>query len=245
MKKLLKLRNDIARHQAIYYNGGENPVDDSVYDSWIRELKQLSPDDPLLKAVGAPVPPDSALQKVKHKHHMGSLNNAMTEDEFSDWYQGVYDKLSALEALPASHGQAMPHAPSLNVSFKMDGASAELVYENGELVQASTRGDGCLDGSTLLEFEDGTKRSIQDIVTGRVQGKVKCYDTAAGSTVYREVLEFFENGESEDWYEVSGVTAKGDTATLRITGAHLVWVPGKGYTEVRNLVEGDEVVFKA
>ena len=116
-----KLRNSIDRARRLYYNTGSADVQDQVYDGWITELKKLSPDDPLLKAVGAPVPADSALQKVQHKHHMGSLNNAMTEDEFSDWYKGVYDKLSALEALPASHGQAMPHAPKLNVSFKMDG----------------------------------------------------------------------------------------------------------------------------
>ena len=230
---LLQIRNIISRANQCYFYSNESPISDEEYDTLKRELKKLCPEDPLLSLVGAPVPADSVLQKVEHRHHMGSLNNAMNEEEFRIWHEKMAD---------AWHG---PSELRYNVSFKMDGASAELVYDDGVLVQASTRGDGCLEGSTLLEFEDGTKRSIQDIVTERIRGKVKCFDTATGAIVYREILEFFENGESEDWYEVSGVTTEGDTATLRITGAHLVWVPGKGYTEVRNLVKGDEVVFKA
>lgn len=127
---LTELRNQISRNAQIYYNGGERPVEDSVYDGWIAELKKLCPTDPLLSLVGAPVPADSALQKVEHRHHMGSLNNAMNEEEFRIWHEKMAD---------AWHG---PSDLRYSVSFKMDGASAELVYEDGVLVQASTRGDG-------------------------------------------------------------------------------------------------------
>jgi DNA ligase (NAD+) len=127
---LTELRNNISRNAQIYYNGGERPVSDETYDGWIAELKKLCPTDPLLSLVGAPVPADSALQKVEHRHHMGSLNNAMNEEEFLIWHEKMAD---------AWHG---PSELRYNVSFKMDGASAEADYPQGEFVQGSTRGDG-------------------------------------------------------------------------------------------------------
>ncbi len=127
MNRITELQNLISRASQIYYNGGESTVSDAVFDGWVRELKELDPSNSLLKRIGAPIPANSALQKVQHEHHMGSLNNAMNEEEFLAWHKKMTSGLGD---------------PLYNVSYKMDGCSVELVYKDGELVQASTRGDG-------------------------------------------------------------------------------------------------------
>lgn len=101
-----------------YYAG--NPImTDAEFDVAIAQLHKDDPDHPFLKSVGAPVP---GTLKVKHKISMWSLSNANNEEEFRSW-------------VPQDR-------PFLCLSHKLDGSSLELIYENGQLVQAITRGDG-------------------------------------------------------------------------------------------------------
>jgi len=165
-----ELRNAIARNQQIYYNGGERPVSDSTYDGWIAELKKTTPDDPLLIAVGAPVPADSTLQKIKHAHHMGSLDNAMDEEQFFTWHKKMWNAWTQDHSADGDRGKAFP---GYNVSFKMDGASAELVYRYGKLVQGSTRGNGDVGEditANLLRME-GVPRFVE-IILGKTNGGI-------------------------------------------------------------------------
>jgi len=134
--ELNELRNNVDRSDQSYFNGGNRPVDDSVYDSWKRRLKELAPYDERLTRIGAPIGNAGVGKKAKHVHPMGSLDNAMNEEEFLKW--------------AASH----PEGTLYNVSFKMDGGSAALIYKDGNLVQAITRGDGS-------EGEDITANALQ------------------------------------------------------------------------------------
>ena len=129
IKRIITLRNNIARANQIYFNGGERTVTDSTYDGWKEELKVLVPSDPLHAVVGAPVSNADTRSKAQHKHHMGSLNDAMTPEAFISWYGKV---------LAANKGVD----PQMHLSLKMDGCSVSLQYEDGQLVQALTRGDG-------------------------------------------------------------------------------------------------------
>jgi DNA ligase (NAD+) len=222
---LTELRNNIARHQQIYYNGGESPVADEIYDSWIAELKKLSPDDPLLKAVGAPVPADSALQKVAHRHHMGSLNNAMTPEEFLIWHEKMAD---------AWHG---PSEIRYNVSFKMDGASAELVYENGELVQASTRGDGAVgeDITANVLRMQGVPRYAQFTVDWEKTDNTKVVHWKAFTGFVRgEIMLFNEEWKKLDPDQLSNPRNLGNGMARRKDGEgceHLRFVAFRGFRE--------------
>jgi DNA ligase (NAD+) len=111
-----------------YYNGDDPIMSDADFDRAKDELVELDPNHPFLKTVGAPV--DSGeLKKVKHEIPMGSLkkiNNS--EAEFNTW----------LGSVKPTTGDN----PVLCVNWKLDGSSLELVYRNGEFVQAITRGDG-------------------------------------------------------------------------------------------------------
>jgi DNA ligase (NAD+) len=108
-----------------YYNTGNSEYIDAEYDKLKAHLKSKFGHVPevvtYLSSVGADAP--EHLAKVPLTIHMGSQDHAMTDDEFWSWYN-KYNK------------------PSLVISDKVDGSSAELTYENGVLKQAVTRGDG-------------------------------------------------------------------------------------------------------
>jgi DNA ligase (NAD+) len=157
----------------IYFGGGGRPADDSIYDELKHELKHLAPDDERLTRVGAPVPSDGILKKVAHVHPMGSLDNVMNEAEFLAWH----------ELIKAAYG----YEPAYNVTFKMDGGSVALIYKDGYMVQAITRGDG-QEGEDITANAlrmKGVPRYVERHVkgeqayqpfTGSVRGEVMLYN---------------------------------------------------------------------
>ena len=156
MDEVLTIQNDIDKSNAIYYNGGVSPFTDYEYDLMKRKLGQLAPDDPRLQTVGAPVPTNSPLKKVKHTFVMGSLKDAMTVDEFISWFDGV-------------------HKPGYiyHISPKMDGFSLALYYDNGRLVSAVTRGDGFVGEDithNAIQFQ-GVPINLPHPFTGPVRGE--------------------------------------------------------------------------
>jgi len=165
--KIEELKNKISHARQVYYNtdGSRQAADDIVYDGWIAELKQLAPNDPLLKEIGAPIPRSTKAQKIVHRHPMGSLHNAMSEDEFLAWVHET-----------RMHWRGETH-PTFNLSFKMDGCSGALYYEKGLLVSAGTRGNGQVGESILanaLQMK-GVVRFLPNEFTGSVRGEIMLF----------------------------------------------------------------------
>lgn len=117
-----QLSEELKQAREAYYNL-EPMMSDSEYDSKKEKLLQLDPSNFEIKAVGAAPPSDSPWEKVHHRIPMGSLDKANTVDEFEAWV-----KKTGVEKFDVSH--------------KIDGASLEIVYEDGKLVRGVTRGDG-------------------------------------------------------------------------------------------------------
>lgn len=118
IKELVQL---ITRYQKSYYNG-EAEVEDSEFDKLWDELKELDPNNSVLKKVGA----DSGnFEKIRHVMPMGSQEKAADPEQFLSW--------------AAKH-----HYDEYFVEYKLDGASLELQYEHGYLKRAVTRGDGSI-----------------------------------------------------------------------------------------------------
>jgi DNA ligase (NAD+) len=125
--RIEELEEQIKKWRASYY-AGKSTVSDPVYDAAELELKELDPDNALLKEVGADIQ-SSTFEKVTHEVLMLSLGKAYTIDEITNWVP---------EGIPLNgSGLAM---------YKMDGFAVSLKYElQGSdyiLVQGATRGKG-------------------------------------------------------------------------------------------------------
>ncbi|GAA5234730.1 NAD-dependent DNA ligase LigA [Verticiella sediminum] len=139
--RVQELRARIAEHDHRYYVLDDPIISDAEYDALFHELLQLeaehpewiTPDSPTQRVGGAPVP---ELAAVRHSVPMLSLGNAFDEEAVRAFDKRVADGLVASGALAAGGSAAY------TCELKLDGLAISLRYENGELVQAATRGDG-------------------------------------------------------------------------------------------------------
>ncbi len=134
-KRAAELREALHRHNYLYYVLDEPEVSDAEYDRLMQELIALEaaypelvePDSPTQRVGALPL---KKFETVRHTIPMLSLENAFDEEKVLAFDQRVMRFLKT--DLPLLY-TAEP---------KMDGVAVELVYENGRLVEASTRGDG-------------------------------------------------------------------------------------------------------
>ena len=128
------LRKDIRQHNFRYYVQDDPDIPDAEYDRLMRQLENLEQENPDLITSDSPTQrvgaePLKAFQQVKHRVPMLSLSNAFSEGEVSEFNKRIIDQLEIDEIEYA-------------VEPKLDGLAISLRYEEGELVQGATRGDG-------------------------------------------------------------------------------------------------------
>lgn len=136
MERIELLSGLIFKAKQAYYFSGEAIMGDAEYDALEDELRGIDPEHPILHCIGAPVPPENHLKRVKHRMAMGSQGKVNTGDDFSDWVR-----------LRGVSGE------KYHVSLKADGCSIAAYYEKGKLVQVVSRGDG-------IEGEDVTANAV-------------------------------------------------------------------------------------
>lgn len=130
-----QLRKIIDDYRYHYHVLDESIMSESAADSLKHELSELetkypeliTPDSPTQRVAGKAL---DKFTKVEHSERMISLADVFSETEINDWLTRI-DKLGA-------------HSPELFVDIKMDGLACALIYENGLLKQAITRGDGVI-----------------------------------------------------------------------------------------------------
>ncbi|MFA6822757.1 MAG: NAD-dependent DNA ligase LigA [Geobacter sp.] len=135
--RVAELKAQIEHHNRCYYEQDQPEISDADYDALFRELQQLeqqrpdllSPDSPTQRVGGQPL---ERFVQVRHSLPMLSLENALDEASILDFEQRTRSFLGASEQ------QAIAYL----CEPKMDGLAVELVYRDGLLLQASTRGDG-------------------------------------------------------------------------------------------------------
>ena len=121
IKQLTKLLNE---YRDAYYNRGESIISDYDYDNLFDELQKLEEETGIIlsnsptQTVGYEV--KSQLEKVKHSHPMLSLGKTKSVNDLIKFSNGK----------------------DCIISLKMDGLTVLNTYENGELIQSETRGDG-------------------------------------------------------------------------------------------------------
>ena len=141
-KKIRDIINKINYHNDLYYNKDNPEISDAEYDRLIVEFKKIQKDFPNLKDEDNPLmkiggKSSDEFTKFNHPTRMLSLDNAMTKDDLENFIKKIIRFLS----LKVSDIQ-------FSIEPKIDGLSVNLVYENGELTVAATRGDG-LNGETI------------------------------------------------------------------------------------------------
>ena len=130
-----RLRNEINQHNYRYYTLDEPSIPDAEYDRLMRTLQNLEQQHPELISADSPTQrvgaqPLTEFEEVQHDIPMLSLDNAMNADEFAAFYQRVQDRLKSHDDI------------ALACEPKLDGLAVSLLYEEGALVRAATRGDG-------------------------------------------------------------------------------------------------------
>ena len=134
-EKLNQLRETLHYHGVKYYVEDSPEIPDSEYDRLMRELLELEAKHPHLVSLDSPSQrvggqPLDGFQSVKHEIAMLSLDNAFDDGELDAFYKRMLDRLSVAQL---AHFCCEP---------KLDGLAVSLLYEDGILVQAATRGDG-------------------------------------------------------------------------------------------------------
>jgi DNA ligase (NAD+) len=133
-KQLEKLREDIRRHEYLYYVLDEPEISDVKFDRMIKELQQLeaahpelvTPDSPTQRVGGAP---RKGVETRRHSPPMMSLDNTYSMEELEEFDRRVRE-LAGREHI------------DYVTEHKFDGLSMSLVYEGGVFARGVTRGDG-------------------------------------------------------------------------------------------------------
>jgi DNA ligase (NAD+) len=137
-RKIEKLRNELRRHEHLYYVLDAPEISDAAYDALMNELKKLetahselvTPDSPTQRVGGKPA---EGFKKAQHSRPMLSLDNAYSAEELADWDRRVHELAGKL---PVEY----------TAELKLDGLSVALSYEPGaggtRLTMGLTRGDG-------------------------------------------------------------------------------------------------------
>lgn len=131
--RVTELLGLLRTYKDAYYNGTPL-VSDAAYDALEDELRELAPDHAFFATVGAPTAAVTSWEKANHAIPMGSLNKAVSEDEFRQWAARC-DELGKKDKLK-------PISKDLFVTEKLDGLSLAVTYDKGKLTDAITRGDG-------------------------------------------------------------------------------------------------------
>ena len=133
-KRVLELREQIERHNRLYYEHAAPEISDREFDALLRELADLenahpelaSEDSPTRRVGGKPL---EEFAPATHIVPMQSLDNTYSPEELREFVTRVR-KLAEDRAI------------HFTVEPKVDGVAISLLYENGRLVRAATRGDG-------------------------------------------------------------------------------------------------------
>ena len=134
-EEILALRKELDEANYKYYVLSQPTLSDRDFDEKMRRLQDLEALHPEMRdknsptqKVGSDLSQKNGFRQMEHKRPMLSLANTYSEQEIREWYERVCKDIS--------------YKPDIVCELKYDGLSISLIYENGELSHALTRGDG-------------------------------------------------------------------------------------------------------
>jgi DNA ligase (NAD+) len=155
-KRVKQLRREIKEHDRRYYEQAAPTISDQEYDRLYKELVDLearfpalvAPDSPTQRVGGRPL---EAFAQIQHRLPMLSLDNTYSEKEVANFYRRI-TRLLPDEKIPVV------------IEPKVDGVAVSLLYENGNLQYAATRGDGVVGDDITQNVR--TIRSVPERLRG-------------------------------------------------------------------------------
>ena len=162
-KEILEIRDQIRRHDNLYYVLDKPEISDAEYDKLFRNLEELekenpefiTPDSPTQRVGGAPL---KAFKTVTHKIPLLSLGNAFTFEELDAFDKRVCDGLGESKV-------------DYVCELKMDGLAVSLEYKYGKFVKGSTRGDGVTGEDITLNLK--TVKSVPLSIDKKIDIEVR------------------------------------------------------------------------
>ncbi|CNH58974.1 NAD-dependent DNA ligase LigA [Yersinia frederiksenii] len=135
IQQINQLRTSLRHHEHQYHVLDAPEIPDAEYDRLMQQLRDLEAQHPELITNDSPTQrvgaaPLDAFDQVKHEVPMLSLDNVFDEESYLAFDKRVHDRLKTAEPL------------TFCCELKLDGLAVSLLYEEGELVRAATRGDG-------------------------------------------------------------------------------------------------------
>lgn len=157
-ERINQLRIALRHHEYQYHVLDAPELPDAEYDRLMQELKTLEAEHPQLITNDSPTQrvgaaPLSEFKQIKHQIPMLSLDNVFEEEGYLAFNKRLQDRLKDETAL------------TFCCELKLDGVAVSILYEDGQLVQATTRGDG-----NIGEDISANIRTIQ-VIPLRLQGK--------------------------------------------------------------------------
>ena len=163
-QRIEHLRQEIRRHEELYYVHASPELSDADFDALMNELKALEATHPELLAADSPTQrvggrPAEGFTTVEHLQPMLSLDNAYNDDELRAFDERV------------RKGLAIDQSPEYVAELKIDGLSIALTYEDGRLVRGATRGDGTRGEDVTQNVR--TVRAIPLSLRGGPKGRIE------------------------------------------------------------------------
>jgi DNA ligase (NAD+) len=148
--RVAELRQEIAKHDKLYYDKAAPVISDQAYDALMKELRDLEDANPGLRSKSSPTQtvrekPSAGFKPFKHARPMLSLDNTYSEEDLRAFDERVRKILKR-------------DAVSYVVELKIDGLAVALHYEDGQFKAGATRGDG-VQGDDITE----NLRTLKDL----------------------------------------------------------------------------------
>ncbi|MDR2895900.1 MAG: NAD-dependent DNA ligase LigA [Propionibacteriaceae bacterium] len=161
-----ELADAINHYRQLYYVNGASDLSDADFDAMMRRLERLEAEHPELVTLDSPTQqigpaPGAGAAAVVHPSVMLSLDDAFSFDEVRAWFDRVHSLVDGAEL----------DRSGFMCELKIDGLALDLVYVDGQLIEAATRGDGRVGEDVRANV--ATIAAVPQRLTGQAPGRVE------------------------------------------------------------------------
>lgn len=204
-KRYAKLIQEVEKHNRLYHELDQPEISDLEYDKLFAELEKIESDHPEIKLKNSPTNKVgggviSSLTKREHKMPMLSLQNTYSEQEILEFEEKIKRSLGN-DSIVLDYF----------CSPKLDGVAIELVYENGTLIHALTRGDGYV-GEDVIENIKTIKDLPHKLETKKPPARI---DIRGEVLIFKETFKNINEAQDEAGQKTFANPRNAAAGTLR------------------------------